>query len=272
MAKSLPYFRWFPADAETDEAYSALTDPELGFFHRCLNKAWLNDGLPSEPDEIARVMKVTRQYLDKVWPRVSKMFSQRNDNPSRLGNRRQEEERSHAIEKGEKNKRPGNTNASRGKRDRNAIDTQHAQAGAESVCVSESEVSSVLEFPKKSQIPSSRFEELWAQWPRKFGRDTAERDFFSLVTVENEAAVFACAGRYLASGEVERGAVRNLGSVASGGTLKPGWLSDCARESWSCEWPRARDPAGNGKRSELLAGLDAIDRMREKESNVVRKV
>lgn len=84
------------------------------------------------------------------------------------------------------------------------------------------------------------FEELWDRWPRKVGRMVAERDFFDLVNVRNAAAVDACVERYLASREVERGMVRTLGTVASGGMLKPGWLADCAADNWECSWPQAR--------------------------------
>ncbi len=98
----------------------------------------------------------------------------------------------------------------------------------------------MLNFPKNkaAEIPK-RFSELWALWPRQTGVDSACQDYLSVVTMENEAEVFACAGRYLESDEVKRGAVKNLGS-----TLKStGWLIDCARDNWACNWPKARDPA-----------------------------
>jgi len=44
--------------------------------------------------------------------------------------------------------------------------------------------------------------------------------------------------------------------------MKPAkWLVEQNRSNWKSEWPRARDPT-NGKRNELLAGLQAIDRMK----------
>jgi T5orf172 domain len=95
MANGLPYFRWYPADAEMDEDYAAMTDQELGFYHRCLNRSWLNDGLPFDLDELARIMRVPRKYLDKVWKRVGNKFV--GNAHSRLVNPRQEKERDKAI-------------------------------------------------------------------------------------------------------------------------------------------------------------------------------
>jgi uncharacterized protein YdaU (DUF1376 family) len=99
MNKALQFFRWFPADAMTDERYATLTDQELGFFHRCLNHAWLNDGLPCDPDQLARVMGVTREYLDAMWIHVGLCFSKSRNVHPRWINSRQEKERAHAMSK-----------------------------------------------------------------------------------------------------------------------------------------------------------------------------
>ena len=94
--KTLPYFRWFVADAETDERYAAMTDQELGFYHRLLNRSWVNGGLPENLDDLAATMKVARTYLDELWPRVGKCFK---NIDGRLFNSRQEEERAYASSK-----------------------------------------------------------------------------------------------------------------------------------------------------------------------------
>ena len=102
MSKLLPYFRWYAADAETDENYSSLTDAELGFFHRCLNKSWINEGLPADLDRLAATMRVTKSQFAKVWPAVSKCFMLTDGDQPRWVNRRQEEERSLAVAKSKK--------------------------------------------------------------------------------------------------------------------------------------------------------------------------
>src|SRR5947209_1226422 len=83
--KILPYFRWYPADRETEEFYSSLTDRELGFFHRCLNRAWCNGAtLPADSSERARTLKVSRSYGDKMWEIVGRGFITLPANPSRV--------------------------------------------------------------------------------------------------------------------------------------------------------------------------------------------
>jgi hypothetical protein len=63
--RSLPYFRWFPADAETDHNYAALNDAELGLFHRLLNRSWINGGLPSYS-----TLRIPQSVLDRVHRRL----------------------------------------------------------------------------------------------------------------------------------------------------------------------------------------------------------
>ena len=85
---------------------------------------------------------------------------------------------------------------------------------------------------------SQRFEEFWLKWPRQCGRDSALHAWVSVVTRANEAAVFSCLERFLASGDAARGAIPNAGPS----TAKPGWLLDCARDNWQCSWPPPREP------------------------------
>jgi hypothetical protein len=113
--------------------------------------------------------------------------------------------------------------------------------------------------PLPVTVVSDRFDELWQRWPRKTGRDSAARDWLSVVTAENEAAAMACADRYLSSGEVSEGKVRNLGST----TERTGWLIDCARDNWECDWPPAqRGDRNQARRSEVARGLDMLDQLR----------
>lgn len=136
LPNPLPYFRWFPADAETDEHYTAMTDQELGFFHRCLNRSWRNNGLPAELQELSKAMRVDMKYLGRVWPRVGKRFYEDN---GRLFNRRQEDEREHANSKSERNTRAVRT---RYERSTNAPTNEPQQARAPADSASDSGSSS----------------------------------------------------------------------------------------------------------------------------------
>jgi hypothetical protein len=89
----------------------------------------------------------------------------------------------------------------------------------------------VRTLPRASDLDgqvSQRFDELWQRWPRKEQRDRAARDWISFVTVDNEAAVMACAERYLASKEVSEGFVKNLYN----------FLEQQQLDGWGGDWPR----------------------------------
>jgi hypothetical protein len=95
----LPYFKWYVADAENDEKYSAMDDAELGLYHRCMNKSWSNGGIPADPEERARLFRLPREIADERWKRVGKCFVPSATDPKRLVNPRQEIERADAISK-----------------------------------------------------------------------------------------------------------------------------------------------------------------------------
>lgn len=157
MSKALPYFRWFPADAEIDENYAALNDTELGFYHRCLNRAWVNDGLPSDLDRLAATLRVAREYLDQVWPAVSKCFVLTETVIPRYVNPRQEHERDIAIAKSRKSsdavtireakKSVRSSNDDPAMIERSSNDDPRARARAESESESESKNASHQKNP-----------------------------------------------------------------------------------------------------------------------------
>jgi hypothetical protein len=107
-----------------------MTDAELGFYHRCLNHSWINSGLPCDLDELARAMRVTRAYLDKIWKRVGKRFECLE---GKLVNRRQELERAHATSKSERATASVRTRYERSyERSTNDLPRARARPGSES--------------------------------------------------------------------------------------------------------------------------------------------
>ena len=152
MPKLLPYFRWYPADAETDHLYASMDDAELGFFHRCLNRAWLNEGLPVDMDELAAIMRVPRKVLDQRWVKVGRCFHL-SEVTGKLVNKRQEEERNHAQTKSERN-----SNAVRTRYVRRTNESQRAYV-SESV----SENQKIKPFQKRKETAPS-YEDVLAAW------------------------------------------------------------------------------------------------------------
>lgn len=76
-----------------DLDFAAMNFAERGFFLTCLNYAWLNDGIPADPGERARVLKCRRDTADKLWIRVSRKFVESQVRPHFLVNPRAESEK-----------------------------------------------------------------------------------------------------------------------------------------------------------------------------------
>jgi hypothetical protein len=107
MAQEYPYFKWYPKDAETDEKYAVMTDAELGFFHRCLNRSWMNEGLPADANERALALKTPPDIAAKLWKRVGRSF-ELSGVSGKFINPRQEKERLLAISKSKKAQKSAN--------------------------------------------------------------------------------------------------------------------------------------------------------------------
>lgn len=90
-----PAFQWYPKDCDTDESVRGMDDREFGFYMRCLNHSWLNEGLPADLAELARVIGRPPAYVRKVWPRVGRCFSEKN---GRFFNEKQEAQRGNVRE------------------------------------------------------------------------------------------------------------------------------------------------------------------------------
>lgn len=178
MSKLLPYFRWFVADAETDERYGAMTNEEVGVYHRCLNKAWVNVGLPADLEQVRALLHLSKREFDRVWPAVSACFTLES---GRLFNRRQEEERSYALAKS-----ASATESVRSRYERRTNDLPRASESV-SVFVSGSvlyEGNKEAEFQLSADPPSAvrsvvpagpTFEDWWKVWWNKTAKAETQK-------------------------------------------------------------------------------------------------
>lgn len=96
MPKQLPYMKWYPAQCDNDEVVCMMTDEEFGFYMRCLNKAWDNDGLPGDLESIARMFRRSLADVERLWLIVGKKWGLCE---GRFRNGRQEKEREEAYDK-----------------------------------------------------------------------------------------------------------------------------------------------------------------------------
>lgn len=245
--KTHPYFRWFPERVQANEFYRKLTNEELGFYFRCLEHAWLNNGLPTDLNHLAKLLGQNPKTVRRIWRSLADHWSIKN---GRFVDPSQEIERNLLIERSK-----AATNAVR-KRYENSTNVLHARI----VCVSgpvdssdkaqpQTQKTTALHseenLPALAKTSSSRFAEFWEAYPLKDGANLACQIFLSVVSVENEQAVFACLARYLASDHVARGIVKRANN----------WLHDCARDQWNSNWPKARQekkPALPSERVEQL--------------------
>jgi uncharacterized protein YdaU (DUF1376 family) len=121
--KKLPYFKMYPADADTDEHFRLMTFEQRGLYWTLLNHAWLNDGLPASVDDIRDLCRLAQPEFDRMWERVSKCFEVVD---GRLRNRRQEKERAEVRSKSEQS-----ADAARKMHERKASAGADAHASAE---------------------------------------------------------------------------------------------------------------------------------------------
>jgi hypothetical protein len=72
--KKPPAFQWYPRDCDTDENVRMMDDSEFGFYVRCLNHSWVNDGLPVSLEDVARIIGRPLARVEKYWVRVGNCF------------------------------------------------------------------------------------------------------------------------------------------------------------------------------------------------------
>lgn len=219
--KDLPYFRWYPADAETDESYASMTDAELGFYHRCLNRSWINDGLPTEPKDLARRMGVTLPYLKKIWATVGSRFDV-SPATGRYVNPRQERERLLVIGKSEKAAfaaRLSHADGVRSQKDPHSVRSAFAESVAQPRAVARPDSGSVSEVLFKENLPHpstnpetfpAATDEHWQKFCELYGQakvDSLPQDFsaawhsWRLLDIGQKIAALAAVERRVAVGE-----------------------------------------------------------------------
>src|SRR5438105_1364001 len=93
MPERPPSFQWYPKDQDTNEDIRLMTDEEYGFYVRCLNHAWMNDGLPERMEDLAKLFRTTKTQVQRRWKKVGKLFF---FSENRWKNLKQEEQRAEA--------------------------------------------------------------------------------------------------------------------------------------------------------------------------------
>lgn len=162
MANALPFYKMYPKDFDTDEKCRGMSLEEAGLYLFALNHAWVNGGLPSEDEQVGRVLRLTVKEVRYIWPQVKQLFELYPD--GRLRNPRQEKEREAARSKSEaatrsvRHRYERNTNVDRSYEDRrqNVV-----------IRASESVFSSSSQEEEASFDAEKSFDELWTAYHQK---------------------------------------------------------------------------------------------------------
>lgn len=251
--KDLPYYRLWVKDFDTNEAVRELNLAEAGLFLFALNHAWINDGLPSEPESIRRVLKISPAEFRRHWPLVAKCFFK--DSSNRLRNKRQEEERQEALSVSIRN----SANVRKRYDKPTTVEKSYTSGSTTRAydCVSGSGSLENLKPENKNPVRAreapSQFPDFapwWNRWCELTGRRLREslacQAWLSVVTMELAPAATACLERYGASDEVMRGIVNNPDR----------WLYDQARDKFAGEWQERKPMGRNGIAGDMERYLD----------------
>ena len=153
--KLLPYYKMYPADAETDENFRCMSFGERGFYWTALNHSWLNDGLPVDEGEIIKLFGLRgRKGFNSIRNVLDSCFK---SDGNRLRNHRQEVERLAAITKSKRA-----TESVRSRYERRSNDALRAYV---SVSVSSSED---LKEKKDGEILPPELDEQFLEYQRLF--------------------------------------------------------------------------------------------------------
>lgn len=226
----------------------AMTLEQRGLYRELLDHCWEHGSIPNSDVVLRRILRVSEREWKRAWPTVREQFFEVD---GRLHNSKVDE-RKPSLDAWHENRREAGRKGGLSKRASSASSSAKAQPVADlkpSASASASTTSAVEAIgdthtqdsvrvnasqpPNLNGHTSQRFEEFWKQWPRQTGKDAAATAWCSYVSIESEGKVFACLARFLNSGDVERGAIPMAGPSSG----KSGWLADCARDDWQCNWP-----------------------------------
>lgn len=89
-----PAFQFYAADFAMDTA--GMSAEQVGVYVRLLCFAWVNEGLPPDRGELARIAGVSKRKLENLWPGLERCWPENGD--GRLKNPRLERERQKQLD------------------------------------------------------------------------------------------------------------------------------------------------------------------------------
>lgn len=105
MTQKSPAYRWYPKDILGSLRVASMTAAEECWYRRALDFAWLNNGLPSDPVKLSRI--IGKKCTAAGARLVLEMFEPSTNDPGVFVNERQEVERQKQKEWSEKSSQGG---------------------------------------------------------------------------------------------------------------------------------------------------------------------
>lgn len=127
MPYKSPAYRWYPNDVLNSRRVGEMTASEECWYRRALDFAWINEGIPSDPVKLARVIG---KGCTKGGARVVLEMFQKTDDPNRLINDRQEAERHKQQEWSAKSSAGGKASARKPKNPKGKTAEHHSSTKA----------------------------------------------------------------------------------------------------------------------------------------------
>jgi uncharacterized protein YdaU (DUF1376 family) len=249
MKEKAPHMPWYGREFYADENVLVMSLEQEAAYLRLVWNCWQEGSIPKDLAKLAAICKnmPLRKFERTIWPALIDCFSETAD--GRLVHQKVEDLRAAKDRFKTECSAAGKRGADARWRNQNSdgvsigypIDTLQKGDGVSMpvdcrLPIVDCRIPNTHTEPRAPKAAdlsgqtSDRFEEFWESYPRKQRKDFACAQWVSVVTTENEAAVFDCLNRYLKSDEVARAVVMNPDK----------WLCEQHRNGWTGDWPAAR--------------------------------
>jgi hypothetical protein len=253
------YYEWRLTAWMGSETRDRLDAAGRGIYRELLDACYAQGSFPDDPAWICRRCACSCQEFDQVWPLIKRHFKPIGDtkNPRRYSvvatmfRKRYLDFVKSQIAKSHR--------ASEMRTSGSSMDAPGAHPNTDRTEQNTTEQNRTP-TAKRARTPTSgktsqKFDPWWSAYPLKQYQEEASIAWVSVVSIDNEKAVFDCTARYLESDQVSRAIV-----------MRPDkWLYEQSRNGWAGDWPK-RQSNKQDKADEIFRDLmeDHIGKNNEK--------
>ena len=107
MRETAPAFMCYPKDILTSGHVMDMTDEACGIYFKLLMRAWLEKGIPNDPERLRNFAKKSKAQWKKLWPQIAPCWVESEGEPEMLVSPRMEKERAKQADHREKKAEAG---------------------------------------------------------------------------------------------------------------------------------------------------------------------